>query len=298
GLKTEPTVINSLTVIGGLPEGLQIALNLTMVNPSQLSIDTGVGENAAVTFAMQYEGDNVGTVIFPSLNLLPGVNIRTAGALFTPTGTAGGQALLQKYMSNQAATVSIFGSSSSSAIAPLAAGLSSVQLQSDMPGNPAQLLLGTALTILDNTGETGIAMATVTVNNPFVPGLTIKSIKSTVTYNGRTLGAIDLPSITIAVPGMSQQASQPLPLSMDLSLDSLMALMVDQAKVNNLNAEPILALTKMAKDPTVKIPSSVFAGFNLPNFVKAAMAGLKVDVAMSVTVLVGEYETSLTLTQP
>lgn len=298
GLKTDPTVINSLTVIGGTPTGLQIALNLTMVNPSQLSIDTGVGENAPVTFAMQYEGDNVGTVIFPSLNLVPGVNLRTAGAIFTPTGTPGGQALLQKYMSNQAATVDIFGSSSSSAIAPLAAGLASVQLQSNMPGNPAQLLLGTALTILDNTGETGIAMATVTVNNPFVPGLTIKSIKSTVTYNGRTLGAIDLPSVTISVAGMSQQASQPLPLSMDLSLDSLMALMVDQAAVNNLNAEPIKALTQMAKDPTVKIPSSVFAGFNLPNFVKAAMAGLKVDVAMSVTVLVGEYETSLTLTQP
>ncbi|KAG0305312.1 hypothetical protein BGZ97_001149 [Linnemannia gamsii] len=298
GLKTDPTVINSLTVIGGTTAGLQIALNLTMVNPSQLSIDTGVGENAPVTFAMQYEGDNVGTVIFPSLNLVPGVNQRTAGALFTPTGTAGGQALLQKYMSNQEATVSIFGSSSSSAIAPLAAGLASVQLQSNMPGNPAQLLLGTALTILDNTGETGVAMATVTVNNPFIPGLTIKSIKSTVTYNGRTLGSIDIPSITIAVPGMSQQASQPLPLSMDLSLDSLMALMVDQAAVNKLNAEPIKALTQMAKDPTVKIPSSVFTGFNLPNFVKAAMAGLKVDVSMSVTVLVGEYETSLTLTQP
>ncbi|KAF9548894.1 hypothetical protein EC957_005246 [Mortierella hygrophila] len=298
GLKTEPTVINSLTVIGGTPTGLQIALNLTMVNPSQLSIDTGVGDNAPVTFAMQYEGDNVGTVIFPALNLVPGVNLRTAGAIFTPTGTPGGEALLQKYMSNQAATVDIFGSSSSSAIAPLAAGLASVQLQSNMPGNPAQLLLGTALTILDNTGETGIAMATVTVNNPFIPGLTIKSIKSTVTYNGRTLGSIDLPSVTISVAGMSQQASQPLPLSMDLSLDSLMALMVDQAAVNKLNAEPIKALTQMAKDPTVKIPSSVFTGFNLPNFVKAAMAGLKVDVAMSVTVLVGEYETSLTLTQP
>ncbi|KAF9930757.1 hypothetical protein FBU30_011293 [Linnemannia zychae] len=298
GLKTEPTVINKLTVIGGLPTGLQIALDLSMTNPSQLSINTGVGDSAVVTFAMQYAGDNVGTVIFPSLNLVPGVNNVQAGALFTPTGTAGGQELLQKYMSNQAAVVDIFGSSSSSAIAPLAAGLASVQLQSNMPGNPAQLLLGTALTILDNTGETGIAMATVTVNNPFVPGLTIKSIKSTVTYNGRTLGAIDLPSITITVAGMSQQASQPLPLSMDLSIDSLISLMVDQAALNKLNAEPIKALAQMAKDPTVKIPSSVFAGFNLPSFVKAAMAGLKVDVAMSVTVLVGEYETSLTLTQP
>ncbi|KAI9242728.1 hypothetical protein MVEG_09075 [Podila verticillata NRRL 6337] len=297
GLKTEPTVINKLTVIGGLPTGLQIALDLTMVNPSSLSIDTGVGENAAVTFAMQYAGDNVGTVIFPALNLVPGVNNRQAGALFTPSGTAGGQELLQKYMTNQVAVVDVIGSSGSSAITPLAAGLSQVHLQSNMPGNPAQLLLSTSLTILDNTGETGIAMASVTVNNPFIPGLTIKSIQSTVTYNGRKLGAIDLPSANIAVPGMSQQASQPLPLTMDLSIDSLISLMVDQAKVNNLNAEPIIALSKMAKDPTVKIPSSVFAGFNLPTFVKAAMAGLKVDVAMSVDVLVGEYATSLTLTQ-
>ncbi|KAF8926111.1 hypothetical protein BGZ58_000180 [Dissophora ornata] len=297
GLKTEPTVINSLTVIGGVPTGLQIALNLTMVNPSSLTIDTGVGDNAIVSFTMQYEGDNVGTVIFPSLNLVPGQNIRTAGAMFTPTGTKGGQDLLQRYMSNQVATVDIFGSTSSSTIAPLAAGLKDVQLQSNMPGNPAQLLLSTALTILDDTGKTGIAMATVTINNPFVPGLTIKSIKSTVQYNNRTLGSIDIPSVTIAVAGNSQQASQPLPLSMDLSIDSLLSLMIDQAKVNNLNAEPIIALGQMAKDPTVKIASSVFAGFNLPTFVRAAMVGLKVDVSMSVDVMVGEYPTSLTLVQ-
>ncbi|KAG0051481.1 hypothetical protein BGZ83_003725 [Gryganskiella cystojenkinii] len=297
GLKTQPTVINSLAVIGGTPSGLQIALNLTMVNPSQLSINTGIGSNAVVTFAMQYLGDNVGTVIFPVLDLVPGENIRAAGALFTPTGTTGGQTLLQQYMSNQVSTVDIFGSVDSSAIPPLAAGLKDVHLQSNMPGNPAQLLLGTALTILDNTGETGVAMATVTVNNPFQTGLTIKSIKSTVNYNGRALGAIDLPTTTIAVAAMTQQASQPLPLTMDLSIDSLISLMIDQAKVNNLNAAPIEALGQMAKDPTIKIPSSVFAGFNLPTFVTAAMVGLKVDVTMTVDVLVGEYATSLTLTQ-
>ncbi|KAG0315049.1 hypothetical protein BG000_005320, partial [Podila horticola] len=246
---------------------------------------------------MQYQGDNVGTVIFPVLNLTPGENIREAGALFTPTGTVGGQALLQNYMTNKPSVVDIFGSATSSGIAPLAAGLAQVQLQSNMPGNPAQLLLGTSLTILDDTGKTGIAMASVIVNNPFIPGLTIKSIKSTVMYNGRQLGAIDIPEVTIQVPGMTQQASQPLPLTMDLSIDSLISLMVDQAKVNNLNAEPIIALSKMAKDPTVKIPSSVFAGFNLPTFVKAAMVGLKVDVNMEVNVLVGEYATSLTLAQ-
>ncbi|KAG0302815.1 hypothetical protein BGZ98_007205 [Dissophora globulifera] len=298
GLTTEPTVINSLTVIGGLPTGLQIALNLTMGNPSLLSINTGVGDSAVVTFDMMYENDNVGTVIFPTLDLVPGENIRTAGALFTPTGTAGGQKLLQQYMSNQVSVVSIFGSASSSAIAPLAAGLKDIQLQSNMPGNPAQLLLGTALTILDDTGKTGIAMASVTVNNPFLPTLEIKSIKSTVQYNGRQLGVIDIPSTSIVVPGNSQQASQPLPLSMDLSIDSLLSLMIDQAKVNNLNSAPIVALGQMAKDPTVKIPSSVFAGFNLPVFVKAAMVGLKVDVSMTVDVMVGEYATSLTLVQP
>ncbi|KAF9544267.1 hypothetical protein EC957_012230 [Mortierella hygrophila] len=297
GLKTDPTVINKLTVIGGTTAGLQIALDLTMTNPSQMTIDTGLGDSAVVTFGLVYQGDNVGTVIFPTLNLVPGVNNIQAGALFTPTGTAGGQALLEQYMGNQVSVVDIFGSTSSSVILPLAAGLKDIQLSSNMPGNPAQLLSGTSLTILEDTGNTGIAMAIVTVNNPFIPGLTIKSIKSTVEYNGRALGAIDIPDITIAVAGMTQQASQPLPLAMDLSIDSLLSLMIDQANVNNLNAEPMIALGKMAKDPTVKIASSVFAGFNLPTFVKAAMAGLKVDVTMTVDVLVGEYATSLTLVQ-
>ncbi|KAF9992742.1 hypothetical protein BGZ80_003570 [Entomortierella chlamydospora] len=297
GLKTNPTVINGLTVIGGLTSGLEIALNLTMTNPSSLTIDTGVGDSAIVTFALQYEGDNVGSVIFPTLNLVPGENHPTVGALFTPTGTAGGAALLQRYMTNQVSTVNIYGSASSSAIAPLAAGLKDIQLSSDMPGLSAQLLAGTALTILNDTGTTGIAMATVTINNPFIPALTIKSIKSTVQYNSRQLGTIDLPSTSISVAGMSQQASPALPLTMDLAIDSLISLMIDQAKVNNLDAAPITALGEMAKDPTVKVSSSVFAGFNLPNFVKAAMVGLKVDVTMTVDVLVGEYATSLTLTQ-
>ncbi|KAF9173783.1 hypothetical protein BGX21_007855 [Mortierella sp. AD011] len=297
GLKTNPTVINGLTVIGGLTSGLEIALNLTMTNPSSLTIDTGVGDNAIVTFALQYQGDNVGSVIFPTLNLVPGENHPTVGALFTPTGTAGGAALLQRYMTNQVSTVDIYGSSSSSAITPLAAGLKDIQLTSDMPGLSAQLLAGTALTILNDTGTTGIAMATVTINNPFIPALTIQSIKSTVMYNSRQLGTIDLPSTSISVAGMSQQASPALPLTMDLAIDSLISLMIDQAKVNNLDAAPITALGQMAKDPTVQVSSSVFAGFNLPNFVKAAMVGLKVDVTMTVDVLVGEYATSLTLTQ-
>ncbi|KAF9434266.1 hypothetical protein BGZ76_008312 [Entomortierella beljakovae] len=297
GLKTQPTVINGLTVIGGLTTGLEIALNLTMTNPSTLTIDTGAGDNAIVTFAFLYQGDNVGTVIFPTLNLAPGENHPIAGALFTPTGTAGGAALLQRYMTNQVSTVDILGSVSSSGIDPLAAGLKDIQLQADMPGLSAQLLESTSLTITDDTGATGIAMAVVTINNPFVPALTIKSIKATVEYNTRYLGAIDLPSTSIIVPGVSKAASQPLGLSMDLSIDSLISLMADQAKANNLNAEPITALGQMAKDPTVKIASSVFTGFNLPNFVKAAMVGLKVDVTMTVDVMVGEYATSLTLTQ-
>ncbi|KAF8977331.1 hypothetical protein BGZ46_007471 [Entomortierella lignicola] len=297
GLKTQPTVINGLTVIGGLTTGLEIALNLTMFNPSELTIDTGAGDNAIVTFALQYEGDSVGTVIFPTLNLVPGVNHPTVGALFTPTGTQGGADLLQRYMTNQVSTVSIFGSTGSSAIAPLAAGLKDIQLQSDMPGLSAQLLLGTALTILDDTGKTGIAMASVTINNPFIPALTISSIKSTVTYNSRALGSIDIPSTSIAVPGMSQKASDPLPLSMNLAIPSLIQLMIDQAKLNNLDAAPITALGQMAQDPTYSPSPSVFAGFNLPNFIEAAMVGLKVDVSMSVNVMVGEYATSLTLTQ-
>ncbi|KAG0081310.1 hypothetical protein BGZ90_009193, partial [Linnemannia elongata] len=133
GLKTDPTVINKLTVIGGTTAGLQIALDLTMTNPSQLTIDTGLGDSAVVTFGMVYQGDNVGTVIFPTLDLVPGVNNVQAGALFTPTGTAGGQALLQQYMTNQVSVVDIFGSASSSGIPPLAAGLKDVQLSSNMP---------------------------------------------------------------------------------------------------------------------------------------------------------------------
>ncbi|KAG0264521.1 hypothetical protein DFQ27_001190 [Actinomortierella ambigua] len=297
GLSTEPTVIHNLTVIGGIKEGLQIALDLTMTNPSDMTIATGPGANGIVTFNMVYQGDNVGTVIFDDLTLVPGANSRQAGALFTPTGTAGGQALLQMYMTNQVATVDVQGSSSSSAIAPLANGLKEIQIQSDMPGNPAKLVLGTSLTILNDTTSTGVALASVTVNNPFLPQLTIKSILSTVKYQDKALGSLDIPEMTFVVPGVSQAVTPGLPLTMDLSIDSLLGLMISQAQVNNMNTAPLLALAQMVKDPTFKPDPAVFVGFNLPAFVKQAMQGLLVDVEMSVNVLVGEYATSLTLTQ-
>ncbi|KAG0211539.1 hypothetical protein BGX28_007763 [Mortierella sp. GBA30] len=297
GLATEPTVIHNLTVIGGIPAGLQIALDLTMVNPSSLTIATGPGTQGVVSFTMFYQGDNVGTVILDDLTLVPGPNRRIAGALFTPTGTTGGQALLQQYMTNQPSVVDVIGSSSSSAISPLAKGLNEIHIQSNMPGNPAQLLLGCSLTILPDTAVTGIASTSVIVNNPFLPQLTIKAIKSSVKYHGATLGTLDIPDITFVVPSVSSATSSPLPLTMDLSVDALLGLIVTQGQINGMNPAPIVALGQMAKDPNYKPDSSLFVGFNLPAFVKSAMASLKVDVDMSVNVLVGEYATSMTLTQ-
>ncbi|CAO3565834.1 unnamed protein product [Mortierella alpina] len=297
GLATEPTVIHNLTVIGGIPAGLQIALDLTMVNPSALTIATGPGAQGIVSFDMVFQGDNVGTVILDDLTLVPGPNRRLAGALFTPTGTAGGQALLQQYMTNQPSVVDVVGSLSSSAIAPLANGLTEVHIQSEMPGNPAKLLLGTSLTILPDTATTGIAATSVTVNNPFLPQLTIKAIKSSVKYHGATLGTLDIPDMTFVVPSVSSALSPPLPLTMDLSVDALLGLIITQAQLNGMNPAPIVALGQMAKDPSYKPDSSLFAGFNLPAFVKSSMVGLLVDVEMSVNVLVGEYATSMSLTQ-
>jgi len=207
GLATEPTVIHNLTVIGGIPQGLQIALDMTMVNPSTLTIATGPGAQGLVTFDMIYQGDNVGTVLLEDLTLVPGPNRRNAGALFTPSSSAGGQALLQSYMTNQVSTVDVQGSVSSSAIAPLANGLKEIHIQSNMPGNPAQLLLGASLTILNDTTKNGVAMTSVTVNNPFLPQLTIKAIKSAVKYHNATLGSIDIPDMTFVVPSMASATS-------------------------------------------------------------------------------------------
>ncbi|KAF9417140.1 hypothetical protein BGZ94_010027 [Podila epigama] len=291
GLATE------LTVIGGIPAGIQIALDLSMVNPSQITLATGPDERGIVTFDMKYQGDNAGTVIMTDLTLVPGVNRRAAGALFTPSNTAGGQALLQMYMTNQVAVVDIFGSESSSAIAPLANGLKEIHIQSNMPGNPAQLVLGASLAILNDTASTGIALTAVTVNNPFIPQLTIKAIKSAVKYHDTVLGSIDIPDMTFVVPGNSAAVSTPMPITMNLSIESLLGLIITQAQTNGMNPAPIMALGQMLKDPTFKPDSALFVGFNLPAFVKAAMVGLKVDIDMSVNVLVGEYATSMSLTQ-
>ncbi|KAF9369168.1 hypothetical protein CPB97_003845, partial [Podila verticillata] len=44
-------------------------------------------------------------------------------------------------------------------------------------------------------------------------------------------------------------------------------------------------------------PSSIFDGFNVADFTVKAMAGLVVDITMTTTVKVGEYEVTLPYTQ-
>ncbi|KAG0247381.1 hypothetical protein BG011_001589, partial [Mortierella polycephala] len=116
-----------------------------------------------------------------------------------------------------------------------------------------------------------------------------------ITYDGVSLGTVvatfDSPPV---IPGLGQGA---ITASLALNTDphDLVTLIRTQAVKNGLNTDAFDAL--LALQAGANPPSSVFEGFNVADFVIKAMSGLAVDITMSTTVKLGEYQVTMPYTQ-
>ena len=181
--------------------------------------------------------------------------------------------MLTLYTSGAGAPVSIAGTPNSTAVDSLSLAFGALNIQTQMPGLQSKLLAGASLEVLNTTIVNGIAQTVVTVNNPFVPPMTILSIDSKITYNGVSVGTVVSTFATPPViPGVGQ-GTITAGLAMNTNPTDLVTLIRTQAIKNGMSTAAFDGLLSIQTGGNP--PASLFAGFNVADFTLKAMAGLR-----------------------
>ncbi|KAE8213110.1 hypothetical protein CF327_g3310 [Tilletia walkeri] len=190
-----PTVINSIDVTGGTRDALQLNVNTSLVNPSNLNLSVG-----DTTFLL-YNQVLLGNVTLPNLNLAIGTNTVIGKSNFDPNRDPIGIQTLNRFVAGQSTQLNITGFNGSSDIAALAPVLGGLRLNASLPGLKESLVQYANLTVLDTTGIVNdIAQTRVGLNNPFSAGLTITRIASNVSSHGIFVASINTPLDFNALP--------------------------------------------------------------------------------------------------
>ncbi|KAI8804175.1 hypothetical protein BJ742DRAFT_742327 [Cladochytrium replicatum] len=330
GLKSTPVSIANVVVIGGDANGITINTDTGLNNPSTSKIIL----NSDAVFDLFFQDAKIGVVTLPWLTLDRGANNVGAVVYYSPVrgAEAAGKAFLTGYVTNQALTVTIRGNAdTTTSIDSLRSAFSQISLDAGIPVLGKTVVAGAALSIPANIAQTSIAKSAVTVNNPFAAQLAILTIDSDIKYSGRTIGAIrnaDLRSNPIVVPGTSTVTREGIDVKLNTGVGDIVWLLETAAKANNVDLgilktllDLLLQITGSTTDParaaaaqfTAEDKAAGTRGSRLPAkrdvalveradeditaLIFKALAGLKVDLDITSTLKVGDYQTSLSFPQ-
>ncbi|KAK0546638.1 hypothetical protein OC846_005187, partial [Tilletia horrida] len=234
-----PTVINSVDVTGGTRDALQLNVNTSLVNPSNLNLSVG-----STTFNL-YNQVLLGNVTLPNLNLAIGTNTVIGQSNFDPNRDPIGIETLNRFVSGQNTQLNITGFNGSSNIASLDPTLGGLRLNATLPGLKATLVQYANLTVLPTTGITNdIAETRVGLNNPFTAPLEITRIVSNVSSHGIFVASINT-SLAFTAAGKTVTGSPSFPLTLNLFPPDIFALvraLVVQSGQNVAQIDGIVAL--------------------------------------------------------
>ncbi|KAK0559809.1 hypothetical protein OC844_004162, partial [Tilletia horrida] len=249
-----PTVINSVDVLGGTRDALQLNVNTSLVNPSNLNLSVG-----DTTFLL-YNQVLLGNVTLPNLNLAIGTNTVIGSSNFDPNRDPIGIETLNRFVSGQNTQLNITGFNGSSDIASLAPTLGGLKLNASLPGLKATLVQYANLTVLDTTGIVNdIAETRVGLNNPFTAPLTITRIASNVSSHGIFVASIDTP-LSFTAAGKTTTGSPNIPLTLNLFPPDIFALLralVVQSGQNVAQIDGIVALGGYTLSPVTDANTAI-----------------------------------------
>ncbi|KAI9304512.1 hypothetical protein BJ944DRAFT_266728, partial [Cunninghamella echinulata] len=298
-LNSTPTTINSVDMTGGTKEALQLDIGVSMGNPSDFSMSVG-----DVVFNMFAGATQVGTVTLANLTLQRGENKVIAKANFDPKSSTDGQNMLSTFVMGKDNGASIGGFDKSTAIASLQKALSSIKIDTTLPGLKAPLIQFAALTVPTDVIQTSFVNVAVTIANPFTAGLAITKVKSAATYKGMPVGNIDqdISNNPYVIGGHATTPSPQLNMQMNLEPAAVALLMRDLAVDANLDTRALDGLLGMGGfhiqgQESVEPTPEIFKGFNISSYVMQAMSALKADLQLESTLVVGEYVNDLAFSQ-
>ncbi|KAI8977823.1 hypothetical protein BD414DRAFT_466746 [Trametes punicea] len=302
--------IADVDVLGGTQDAIQLGINVSIYNPSNLQLSTG-------DLALQLFRDDavLGTTLMPNLTLKMGNNTLNAQGSFQPNLSPQGLQTLDDFVGGNDVQVAIAGYGNSTLVTSLLQAFEGLNISAVLPALKSKLLESASLEVLPTTGhEDNIAHATVTLANPFTAGLVITNVASNVSYQGINLGTIQA-ATKFTSPGKATSSSPALDLDMNMDPQSLFTvtrLLAEQAGLETAQLDAIVALggyhyldtnggsSKRELFMSAKRAdnSSLFKGFDLPSYVDQAFTKLRSDVQLSAGVMIGDYATTLQYTQP
>lgn len=172
GLSSYNTTISAVNVLGGTANSLNLAVNTTIINPSNLNLSTG-----DVTFNLVND-QVLGTVTMPDLNLQLGENNVTAQSTFNPKVSSSGMDTLNRFITGEDTTLFIDGSDNTSAIPSLQTTMQYMRLNATLPGLKKNIVSSSQLTVPDAIDSDPTAYIRITISNPFTSAMDIKTVQS------------------------------------------------------------------------------------------------------------------------
>ncbi|WFD26547.1 hypothetical protein MNAN1_001530 [Malassezia nana] len=321
GLNQFPTLIQGVDVVGGTHDGIELSVNTSIYNPSNVNVAVG-----DVTLLMVVN-DVVGDVVLPDLHLNIGNNSLMTKSKFNPKASPYGQDMLNRFASGLDTALNISGFDGSTGIQSLVPAFSALRVNTTLPGLDVQLIQQTALKVIPSTGvENDVAQTIVSLNNPFTAGITISHINANVTAHGLNVAQVDTDT-TFNGKGKAVSQSPPIDLHMNLYPPDIFALLrayaVD-AGLDTKQLDGIINIGGYTYSPTssantspmekrsLELPTdanvsslnvlerraqNMYTGFNIADFVQKAFAKATVDMEILSSVNIGDYATDLGFVQ-
>jgi len=234
------TWIDGVDVVGGTADYLELAINVTINNPSALDLEAG-----DLTLQLYSGSALLGTALMPDLHLVRGNNSILASSQYRANDTPEGLQTLTNFLAAQDTTMSIKGYDGSTGISSLLAAFKTMNINVTLPGLQSKLLNSAKLTVLPTTGHgNNIAHTQVSLSDPFTSGFSIVTVNSTVQAKGIHLGTIQQ-STNFAVTGHQSTTSPDLDLDLNLdppSMFTLVRLLAIDAGLGTEQLDGIVAL--------------------------------------------------------
>ncbi|KAG1851680.1 hypothetical protein F4604DRAFT_1933963 [Suillus subluteus] len=299
------TTIGAVDVMGGTQQALNLSIDVSIYNPSNLDLATG-----DLQLQLQRGGAILGTALMPNLTMSMGNNSVHSTSAFDPNNSPEGLQTLSQFVGGQDVELNIVGYSGSTQVASLLEAFESMNITVMLPGLNSSLLSTGSLEILPTTFVTNnISQVTVALVNPFTAGFDITSISSNITSHGLYLGSINT-ATNFNSAGKSTTKSPVLDMTMNYDppmLFTLTRVLAVQAGLDPTQLDGIVALgdyqyvtaTTVDSEPVPQQQrrANIYTGFNLPNFVDEAFKQLRSDIQLSSQLTIGNYATTLSYTQ-
>ena len=303
GLAAYPTIIQGVDVVGGTQQGIQLSVNTTLYNPSNVNV--GAGD----VHLLLLNHDVVGDVVMKDLNLAIGENNITAQSTFNPGTSEYGYETLNRFVSGMDTKLNISGFDESTEISSLVPAFAALRINTTLPGLKTQLVAKAMMHVANTTGiKDDVAFSDVDIENPFTADMGISRIRANVTSHGLFIAQIDTP-LDFVAKGKKTTTAFKVPLHVNLFPPDIFGFVRALAQKAGLETDRLDAMIKLGGytlSPTTKETRrkrsvierrGFFDGFDLPSYVLKAFSAASVNMDIASTAKIGDFETEISFVQ-